>query len=66
MTRRHTQGTPGQKGVLVDYATLETALSQREDYKTFMKRNAPIIAGATVAAVAVVAGIIGVLLEVSL
>lgn len=48
-----------KRGVLVDYATLETALSQREDYKTFMKRNAPIIAGATVAAVAVVAGIIG-------
>lgn len=48
-----------KKGVLVDYVTLENALSQREDYKTFMRRNAPIIAGATVAAVAVVAGIIG-------
>lgn len=48
-----------KRGVLVDHATLEDALSKREDYKTLMKRNAPIIAGATVAAVAVLAGIIG-------
>lgn len=48
-----------KRGVLVDYATLEDTLSKRDDYKIFMKRNAPIIVGVAVAAAAVLAGIIG-------